>query len=112
MNSRQYLNQIVDVQIDRALGTAHPKYPNMIYPVNYGFVPNTQSGDGEELDAYVLGVTQPVEQYKGRCVAIIHRLKDDDDKLIVVPEGQEPSDADIRSATLFQEQYFESEIWR
>lgn len=112
MSSRQYLNQLVDVRIDRALGSSHPKYPNMIYPVNYGFIPNTQSGDGEELDVYVLGVTQPVEQYKGRCVAIIHRLKDDDDKLIVVPEGQEPSDADIRSATHFQEQYFESEIWR
>lgn len=112
MNSRQYLNQVVDVKIDRALGTAHPKYPDMIYPLNYGFIPDTKSGDGEELDAYVLGVSQPVEQYQGRCVAIIHRLKDNDDKLIVVPEGLEPSDADIRLATHFQEQYFESEIWR
>jgi inorganic pyrophosphatase len=100
------------VKIDRALGSAHPKYPNMIYPINYGFIPDTRSGDGEELDAYVLGVGQPVEQYQGRCVAIIHRLKDDDDKLIVVPESMTVSDDEIRSATHFQEQYFKSEIWR
>lgn len=68
--------------------------------------------DGEELDCYVLGVFDSVENYKGKCVAIIHRTNDDDDKLIIVPEGKEYSDEQIEALTEFQEQYFEHEIWR
>ncbi|MFI6363303.1 inorganic diphosphatase [Nocardia sp. NPDC050630] len=55
------------------------------YIVNYGFVPGTLAPDGEELDAYFLGPTEPITAAAGACIAIIHRLYDDDDKLIVVP---------------------------
>ena len=85
----------------------------MIYPINYGFVPNTKSGDGEELDAYLLNVELPVESYKGVCIAIIHREDDNEDKLIIVPEGNESlSDKDILEAIHFQEQYFKSQLVR
>ena len=80
--------------------------------VNYGFIPNTISGDGEELDAYLLGVYEPVEKFDGVVIAYIHRTNDDDDKLIIVPEGKQISDEEIRNLTNFQEQYFESEIIR
>ena len=70
------------------------------------------AGDGEELDCYVIGVFEPVESYKGKCVAVIHRTNDDDDKLIIAPEGKEYSDDAIRAITEFQERYFESEIIR
>lgn len=80
--------------------------------MNYGFVPNTISGDGEELDAYVLGITEPVEKFTGKCIAIIHRTNDDDDKLIMAPEWMDFSDDEIRKLTHFQEQFFGSEIWR
>ena len=73
-------------------------------------MPDTLSPDGEELDAYVLGVDEPLESFEGICVAIVHRTNNNDDKLIVVPEGVELSDDEIRDATHFQEQYFESEI--
>jgi len=114
LNQREtygYIGRNVNVKMDRPLGTKHPKH-GFIYESNYGYIPNTISGDGEELDAYVLGVDKPLEEFTGKCIAVIHRINDDDDKLIVVPEGMEISDADIRKAINFQEQYFESEIIR
>ena len=112
-NSKDFLNKIVDVVMDRPLGSRHSKkYPNHIYPVNYGYVPNTISGDGEELDCYILGVFEPLETFKGKCIAIIHRTNDDDDKLIVVPKGKNYSNEEIRALTEFQEKFFESEIIR
>ena len=112
-NSRDFLDKIVDVIIDKPLGSRHSeKYPNHIYPVNYGYVPNTISGDNEELDCYILGVFEPLEDFKGKCIAIIHRTNDNDDKLIVVPEGRNYSNREIRALTEFQERFFESEIIR
>lgn len=80
--------------------------------VNYGYVPNTISGDGEELDAYLLGVFEPVDEFIGKVIAVIHRTNDDDDKLVVVPDDRKYSDDAIRALTEFQEQYFESVIIR
>lgn len=106
MNNKDYIGKIVNVEIDRPFGSKHPKH-NFIYPVNYGYVPETISGDGEELDVYLLGVFEPVDEYKGKCIAIIHRTNDNDDKLIVVPEGREYTDDQIEALVEFQEQYFE-----
>lgn len=62
-NSNDYLNKDVLVKIDRKLGSKHPKH-GFIYTLNYGYIPNTISGDGEELDAYVLGVYEPLKNLK------------------------------------------------
>lgn len=97
--------------MDRALGTRHPKH-GFMYMVNYGYIPNTVSSDGEELDAYLLGLYEPVEKSEGVVIAYIHRVNDDDDKLIVAPEGVNYSDDAIRALTEFQERFFESEIIR
>ena len=86
--------------------------PNTKKVVNYGFIPNTISGDGEELDAYVLGVDTPLANFTGKCVAIIHRTNDNDDKLIVVPDGQNPTNEYIEQKTAFQEQWFKHTIIR
>lgn len=109
--SNNYLNQEVTVQIDRSLGSKHPKH-HFIYPINYGYIPNTISGDGEELDAYILGVFEPLTIYTGKVIAIIHRTNDNDDKLIVVPKGKSYTDEQIIALTEFQEQFFESLIIR
>jgi inorganic pyrophosphatase len=109
--SREYLNTIVTVKMDRPLGCKHPNH-GFIYPVNYGFIPNTVSGDGEELDAYVLGEHKPLDEFEGRVIAIIHRVNDNDDKLVVMKDGRNYTDEQIRALTEFQEQYFESEIIR
>ncbi len=111
MESKDYLGKTISIKIDRPFGSKHPKH-GFIYPVNYGYVPNTVSGDGEELDAYLLGVFNPVDEFEGDCIAIIHRTNDDDDKLVVVPKGKEYSDDAINALTEFQEQYFEHIIIR
>lgn len=110
-NAKEFIGKIVEVQMDRPLGTRHPKH-GFIYCVNYGYIPNTVSGDGEELDAYLLGVFEPVQNYIGKCIAVIHRTNDDDDKLVVVPESKNYTDEEIRVLTEFQERFFESKIIR
>lgn len=109
--ANDYLGKNVSIVIDRKLGTKHPKH-GFIYMVNYGYVPNTISGDGEELDAYLLGVFESVDEFIGKVIAVIHRTNDDDDKLVVVPDDRKYSDDAIRALTEFQEQYFESVIIR
>jgi inorganic pyrophosphatase len=86
-DSTTLLGKTGTIKIGRPLGSTHPKHKNMIYDVNYGFVPGTLSPDGEELDAYLLGVDNPVETYEGQCIAIIKRSNDNDDQLIIVPQG-------------------------
>lgn len=110
-NSKDYLGKEVSITIDRQLGSRHPKH-GFMYMINYGFIPNTMSGDGEELDAYLLGEFEPVPSSKGKVIAIIHRTNDDDDKLIVSKDGYNYSDDAIRALTEFQEKYFKSEIIR
>lgn len=105
----EYIGKAVKIQMDRKLGSKHPKH-DFIYPVNYGFVPNTVSGDNEELDAYVLGIYDPIDEFYGKCIAVIHRLDDNDDKLIVVPDGKNYTKEIIKALTDFQERYFKSEI--
>ncbi len=109
--NKEYIGKTLKVEIDRPFGSKHPKH-GFIYPVNYGFIPNTVSGDGEEIDAYVLGVFEPIKEFDGVCIAIIHRTNDDDDKLVVVPEEKEYSDDQIDALIEFQERYFEHIIIR
>lgn len=112
MKNLEYLNKILEAKIDRPIGSSHPKYPDHIYLVNYGYIPNTVSGDGKELDCYVLGEYKPLSEFKGKCIAIIHRLNDDDDKLILAPENKNFTNDEIRLLTDFQERFYKSEIIR
>jgi len=111
MDNKDYIGKILEVKVDREFGSKHPKH-GFIYPVNYGYIPNTVSGDLEELDCYVLGVFEPVSEFMGKCIAIIHRTNDNDDKLVIVPDGVEYSDDAINALVEFQERYFEHIIIR
>lgn len=111
MNSKEYIGKIVNVKIDRAFGSKHPKH-GFIYPVNYGYVPNTISGDGEELDCYILGVFEPLENFEGKCIAVVHRTNDNDDKLIIVPKDKDYSNDAIDALIEFQERFFKHIIIR
>ncbi len=111
MDTKDFIGKKVSVTIDRKLGSKHPKW-DYIYPINYGYIPNTISGDGEELDAYVLGAFEPIDTFEGVCIAIVHRLDDDDDKLIVVPEGKNYTDEQIDCLIEFQERFFKHTILR
>lgn len=111
MDSKEYLDKLITVKMDRMLGAKHPKH-GFLYLLNYGYIPGTISGDGEEIDAYVLGVFEPVEEFTGKVIAIIHRTNDNDDKLVVAPQNVNYTDEQIKALTEFQERFFESIIIR
>ena len=100
----------VTVKVDRPLGSAHPNYPDLIYPINYGFIPGVPAPDGEEQDAYILGIDVPVASFTGKIIAIIHRKDDVEDKWVVAPEDMNFSKNEIERLTHFQEQYFRIQI--
>lgn len=105
----EYLGKTVKVVMDRPLGSRHPEH-GFIYPVNYGYIPNTEAGDGEEIDAYILGEFEPLKEYEGRVIAVIKRHNDEEDKLVVSKYGYNYNKAQIRALTEFQERYFDVEI--
>ena len=107
----RFIGKIVNIKIDRPLGSKHPKF-NYHYPINYGFVPGTKAPDGHEVDAYILGINKSISEFTGKCIAVIHRFDDDDDKLIVIPENTTYTNQEIKDLTQFQEKYFKSEIIR
>jgi inorganic pyrophosphatase len=111
IEAKKFLGKIVTVKMDRQLGSRHPEW-GFIYPVNYGYIPEQPAADGENLDAYVLGIFEPIEAFTGKCIAIIHRLNDDDDKLIVTPLEKTYTDDQITALTEFQERFFTSIILR
>ena len=102
----------VHVIIDRPKGSAHPKYESLIYEANYGYVPGILGGDGEEQDAYVLGIDEPIEEFFGVVIAIIHRRDDNETKWVVAPEGKGFTDEEIKQKVNFQEKYFDTAIIR
>ena len=108
---KSFLGKEVEIKIDRPLGSKHPEF-NLVYSVNYGYVENFKVSDGDDLDAYLLGVFEPVKKFKGKCIAIIHRTNDDDDKLVIAPDGKKYSDEQIMALTEFQERWFKSIIIR
>lgn len=104
------IGDIVTVTVDRPMGTFHPKHKDIFYPVNYGYIEGIMAPDGEEQDAYILGVPEAVKTFTGRIIAVIHRLDDVEDKWVVAPETISFTKAEIMEQVKFQEQYFQSEV--
>lgn len=104
------IGRIVRVVVDRPLGSHHPKHEDMVYPVNYGYIPGIIAPDGEEQDAYILGVNEPVAEFEGKILAVIHRFDDVEDKWVVAPEDMSLTKEEIMAQVAFQEQYFQTQI--
>lgn len=104
---QDYLGKQVHVVVDRPVGYRHGE---LVYPVNYGFLPGVIAGDGEEQDAYILGVSQPLSAFDGEVIGAIRRKNDCEDKLVVAPMGMRLHQVQIAEAVRFQEQYFESSV--
>lgn len=100
----------VTVTVDRPMGSFHPRHPDIYYPINYGYIAGIMAPDGEEQDAYILGVDVPVESFTGTVIAVIHRRNDVEDKWVVVPNGMSFNKEEIEKLVHFQEQYFDSEV--
>ena len=104
------IGTIVKVIVDRPLGSYHPKYKDMFYPINYGFIEGVIAPDGEEQDAYILGVDVPVKEFVGKIIAIIHRKDDVEEKWVVASEHSSFTKEEIIEYVRFQEKYFKSEV--
>ena len=104
------IGKIVKVIVDRPRGTCHPNYSDLYYSVNYGYIPNIIAPDGEEQDAYILGIDVPIKEFTGKVVAVIRRINDVEDKWVVVPENTSFSKEEIIEKVAFQEQFFDIEI--
>ena len=104
------IGKSVKVIVDRPLGTYHPKYKGIYFSVNYGYVEGVIAPDGEEQDAYILGINEPIKEFDGKVIAVIHRHDDIEEKWIVVPEHLSLSKDEIMRQVDFQERFFESEI--
>ena len=109
--ARSYLGKTVHIGIDRPIGYVHHKRKyDLVYPINYGYIPGVLGGDGEEIDVYLLGVDVPVEEFDAHIIAIVHRENDVEDKLVGAPEGVSFTKEEIVAAVHFQEQYYRSHI--
>ena len=64
------------------------------------------------MDCYILGIFEPVSEFEGKCIAIIQRTNDNDDKLIIVPKDKNYSDEAIEALVEFQERFFEHKLVR
>ena len=104
------IGDIVTVTVDRPLGSYHPEHPDMYYPVNYGYIKGVIAPDGEEQDAYILGVSEPVREFTGRIIAVIKRLDDVEEKWVVAPADMSFTKSEIIEQVDFQEKYFDTEI--
>ncbi|HUQ39353.1 MAG TPA: inorganic diphosphatase [Acidimicrobiales bacterium] len=105
-----WLGRHVQVSIDRPLGSLHPVHGH-VHPVNYGFIPGTMADDGSEVDAYLLGPTEAVASGAGVVVAIVHRLDDVEDKLLVLADGHSPIRSDdLMGLVDFQERWYDTRL--
>ncbi len=104
------IGAVVTVTVDRPMGSFHPEHKDIFYPINYGYIKGVIAPDGEEQDAYILGVDKPVEKFTGKIIAIILRLDDAEDKWVVCPENMTFSKEEITRQVKFQEQFFKTEI--
>ena len=106
-----YLGKNVTIEIDRPIGYVHHKgEKTLVYPINYGYIPNVLGGDGEELDVYLIGIDEPVESYTGHIIGIVYRANDVEDKLVMAPFNTSFSAEEIASAVYFQEKYYNTTI--
>ena len=104
------IGNIVKVVVDRPLGSNHPKYKDIYCSINYGYIEGIIAPDGEEQDAYILGVNEPVKEFVGKIIAIIHREDDVEEKWVVAPENITFTKDEIMKLVHFQEKYFKSEV--
>lgn len=67
--------------IDRPKGTAHPRYPDFVYPYDYGYLEGTSGGDGNEIDVWAGSL--PERQIVGVICTVDALKRDAEIKLLV-----------------------------
>ena len=104
------IGENVEVYIDRPIGSIHPKHKDIIYPLNYGYIKEITSVDGEYQDAYVLCEDNEIEYCYGKVYAVLERENDLEDKLIITTKNKDYTNDEIVEKVKFQERFFKSKI--
>ena len=78
--------------------------------MNYGYIPGTLAEDGEEIDAYVLGEFEPLDDFEGVVIGVIVRNDDNENKLVVSRHADRYGADEIKALTEFQERFFDSHV--
>ena len=87
-NFWQALDKLVresKIIIDRPKGNAHPKYPEFIYPVDYGYLENTSSMDGGGIDVWKGSNGESINA----IICTVDLLKRDSEIKILIGCGEE-----------------------
>lgn len=103
------LGKEVTVIVDHPYGSLHPSLPDVLLPVNYGYVDLDLSSDAEFQNAYIYGPIEPVEEYKGRVIGILYRKNDNTSRWIVSNRKDYNKDA-ILAVLSFAEQYYDTRL--
>ena len=69
-----------EIIIDRPKGTAHPRYPDFIYRVDYGYLKNTTSMDGAGIDVWVGAAEKKIDA----LMCIVDLMKSDSEIKILI----------------------------
>ena len=77
-----------EIVIDRPKGTAHPKYPNFIYKVDYGYLKETSSMDGGGIDVWVGSGEKQIDA----IICIVDLIKKDSEIKILIGCTEEEKD--------------------
>ncbi len=107
---KDIIGKRVRVTMDRPIGTVHPKHPDIVYPINYGYIDGLIGGDGEEQDVYILDCNTPLEECDALVIAVVHRFDDDECKWVSSKLGTYHTVEEIEDAIRFQEQFHDSKI--
>ena len=102
VKNNSIIGATVTVTVDRPLGSYYTEYKDMYYPINYGYIEGVMGPDGEEQDAYILGVNESVDKFTGKIMAIVHRKDDIEEKWVVVPDGMMFLKDEIRQQIYFR----------
>lgn len=107
------IGQTYHITIDRPIGSIHPKHPDIVYPINYGYIADLMGGDDEEQDVYVLDATEPLYEALVTIIAVIYRADDVETKWVgVVDPTIHYTDERIMELIHFQEQFYNSSVIR
>ena len=84
------LLQTAQIVVDRPRGQAHPHYPELIYPLDYGYLEGTSAGDGAGIDVWV--GSQPDQTLTGILCIYDNTKREAEIKILA---GCTPSDIEI-----------------
>lgn len=107
---QENLGKIVTVIVEHTIGENHPLYPDTQYFANYGYVEEVLKQTGEFQNAYIYGVDEPVDSFRGIVIAMIYRKGEDGSQWVVGRQGETIHHSKIQKLVGFQEQFYDTKF--